>query len=57
VALEPGRQGFVDKRGSRYGGDDLVQVGKAFQGVGQSLFVDVGLKRYDPFANRLVEDD
>ena len=54
MPFEPGCQGFVDKGGPRDGGDDLVQVGQAFQSVGQSLFVDIGLKRYDPIANRLV---
>ena len=56
AALEPGCQGFVGQCRADNGGDDLVQIGQALDGVGEGLLIDAGVFRPDAVADRAVGD-
>ena len=41
--FKPGGKGLVGERRAKDGGDDLMQVGEALNGVGEGLLVDLGV--------------
>ena len=56
AALEPCCQGFVGQSRADDGGDDLVQISQALDGVGKRLLVDLGVFRPEAVADRAVVD-
>ena len=56
AALEPCCQGFVGQCRADDGGDDLVQIGQALNGVGEGLLIYMGVLGANAVTDRLVGD-
>lgn len=52
--MSPVGKRFVGQGGANDGGEDLVQVGEALDGIGEGLFVDGGIFGPNAVADRAV---